>query len=143
MCPDSGAIAFVAPRSFAPDVEVKESEASRQGVHYRHAGGGLIPNEGEKDVHSVDINGGSCKSTWQLANTTKPLASVIAMVKAGNRVVFDQHEGENISHILNKESGNTIPIEEVNNQYEFDMFLPVKKGHEDAGRNGCCTRGGE
>ena len=50
------------------------------------------------------------------------------MVKAGNRVVFDQHEGENISHILNKESGNTIPIEEVNSQYEFDMFLPVKKG---------------
>ena len=124
VCPDSGAIAFVAPRSFAPDVEVRESEASCQGVHYRHAGGGLIPNEGEKDVHSVDINGGSCKSTWQVANTTKPLASVIAMVKAGKRVVFDQHEGENISHILHKESGNCSCL---------------LKRHEDAGRYDCRT----
>ena len=94
VCPDSGAIAFVAPRSFAPDVAVRVSASSRGGVHYRHAGGGLIPNEGEKDVHSVDINGGTCKSTWKVANTTKPLASVIAMIKAGNRVVFDRQGGE-------------------------------------------------
>ena len=50
------------------------------------------------------------------------------MVKAGNRVVFDEEDGENISHIFNKKTGVTIPIEEVNRQYEFDMFIPVKRG---------------
>ena len=68
------------------------------------------------------------KSVWQIADTTKPLAGVIAMVKAGNRVVFDEEDGENVSHIHNKKAEVTIPIEEVGNQYEFDMFLPVKKG---------------
>ncbi len=79
ICPDSGAIVFIAPRDFAPHVELEESEASRRGVQYRVANKGLIPNLGQKVVEGLDINGNNTKSTWQIADVTKPLAGLIAV----------------------------------------------------------------
>ena len=57
-----------------------------------------------------------------------PPGGLTAAVKVGNRVMFEE-DGDNVSNIYNKETKEvTIPIEEVNMQYEFDMFLPVPKG---------------
>ena len=46
-------------------------------------------------------------------------------MKAGNKVVFDEEDGVNISYIYNKNSRILIPIEREGNQYEFDMFIPT------------------
>ena len=61
---------------------------------------------------------------WHIADVTKPLAGLIATVRAGNRVVFDEEGGNNLSYIYNKESKAVIPIEESRGQYEFDLFIP-------------------
>ncbi len=47
VCPDSGCFRMAAPRSFAPRVKSRESEASMKGVHYRVANNGLIPKLGD------------------------------------------------------------------------------------------------
>ncbi len=123
VCPDSGSWKMVANEEFAPGVEVKESEGSKNGVYYKCANKTLVKNKGEKHVSGNDINGNVLKSKWQIADISKNLAGVIEMVRAGNRVVFDREQGENVSSILNKETGVLIPIGEVNDSYEFDMFV--------------------
>ena len=45
------------------------------------------------------------------------------MCKAGNKVVFEQVDGKNASYIYNKNTGVEIPIDEVNNAYEFKMWV--------------------
>ena len=72
----------------------------------------------------MDSEGKKTKSVWQIADETKPFAGLIATVRAGNRVVFDEEAGNNLSYIYNKESKAIIPIEENKGQYEFDLFLP-------------------
>ena len=53
------------------------------------------------------------------------------MVKAGNRVTFDQDEnGNNISRIYNKKKGVKIPIELVGSAYEFEMWVENNKKEE-------------
>ena len=123
-CPDSGAVVFVAPPSFAPGVKLQPSEASRKGIHYKTASGHHIPNRGEKVIKAVDSDGKKTRSVWQIADVTKPLAGLTATVRAGNKVVFDEEGGNNLSYIYNKESKAVIPIEENRGQYEFDLFIP-------------------
>ena len=94
---DSGAIDSVIPRRMAKGVKVKETEASRRGLKYRAANGTAIVNEGEKAIRGYSNEAHLVDMTMQVAEVTKPLGSVRAMVKAGNKVVFD--EGD--SYILN------------------------------------------
>ena len=98
---DSGAIDSVIPRRIAKGVKVKETEASRRGLKYRAASGTAIVNEGEKAIRGYSNEAHMVDMTMQVAEVTKPLGSVRAMVKAGNKVVFD--EGD--SYILNKATG--------------------------------------
>ena len=95
---------------------------SRKGLNYRAANGQLIPNSGEKTVPAYN-NGNRIEAVWQVAPVTKPLAGIREMVKANNRVVFDDSE----SYILNKTHGTKVPINEVQGQYEFDMCVHVGK----------------
>ena len=79
---------------------------------------------GEKVIEGEDSNGNKIESTWQVADVTKPLAGIKEMVKAKNRVIFDEDEnGKCTSHIYNKKTKVTIPINDVNNAYEFDMWV--------------------
>ena len=49
------------------------------------------------------------------------------MVKAGNRVTFDENEkGENVSHMLHKRTGKTSPIR-YNGIYEFDLWVKERQ----------------
>ena len=132
VCPDSGAIKFVAPPHMFPGVEVNQTEASRRGRHLRDASGGGIRNLGEKVVKGKSINGANTISTWQVAKVVKPLAGLIEMVRSRNRVVFDQDDkGNNVSYIYDKSTGTTIPIEEVNGGYEFDLFVQMLEEMEE------------
>ena len=62
--------------------------------------------------------------TMQVAEVTKPLGSVRAMVKAGNKVVFD----DGGSYILNKATGVKTNMEDRNGAYVFDIWIPRAKG---------------
>ena len=51
------------------------------------------------------------------------------MVRAGNKVAFDQdEEGVNTSNIYNKQTKVIIPIREEGSSYEFDLWVKAKKG---------------
>ena len=58
--------------------------------------------------------------TMQVAEVTKPLGSVRTMVKAGNKVVFD--EGD--SYILNKATGIKTCMEDRTGAFVFDIWVP-------------------
>ena len=63
--------------------------------------------------------------TFQIANVTKPLGSVRAMLDAGNRVVFDRGNGG--SYIMNKSTRAMTPIHERNGAFVFDLWMPKGK----------------
>ena len=48
------------------------------------------------------------------------------MTKAGNRVVFDDDEGD---HIMNNATGRRTPIENKNGAYVFNMWTNKSEGH--------------
>ena len=120
---DSGAIDSVIPKGVAQSVPVKETEASRRGLKYRAANGTSIANEGERSLKGYTNEANRVDMTMQVAKVTKPLGSVRAMLKAGNRVVFD--EGD--SFIMNKASGVKTVIEDRNGAFVFDIWVPKGK----------------
>ena len=130
---DSGAIDSVIPKRVAKGVPVKQTEASRRGLKYRAANGTSIANEGEKSLRGYTNEANLVDMSMQVANVTKPLGSVRAMLKAGNRVVFD--EGD--SFILNKATGVRTNIEDRNGAFVFDIWVPRGKDEkEDTGYQG-------
>eukprot|EP00973_Karenia_brevis_P052565 7302161-Karenia_brevis.AAC.1 len=56
---------------------------------------------------------------FQVADVTKPLASVTRICQAGHRVVFDS----NGSFIEDKQSGHREWLREVNGQYVLDAWV--------------------
>ena len=73
------------------------------------------------------------KGRWKIAKIVKPLAGIIAMVEAGNRVTFDQTDsGVNMSSIYNKRAKKFIPINKIGRGYAFDMWIPVGKQDQTA-----------
>ncbi len=50
VCPDSGAVTFVAPPEMAPEAPIAPTEASLKGMHYTSASKHQIRNLGESDV---------------------------------------------------------------------------------------------
>ena len=129
---DSGAIDSVIPKGVASGVKVKETRASRQGLKYRAANGTPIKNEGERELQGYTGEGNKANMTMQVAAVTKPLGSVRAMLKAGNRVVFD--EGD--SFIVNKATGVKTVIEDRNGAFVFDIWIPRGNRQQDQQHEG-------
>ena len=58
--------------------------------------------------------------TFQVADVTKPLGAVRAMLAAGNKVVFESGN----SYIQDKTRTIKTPIEERNGAFVFDIWRP-------------------
>ena len=110
---DSGASIPVIPRCVIPGYKVRPSKASLAGVEYTVANGDTIPNEGEVTV-AVETEEGAIKGLqFQVANTTRPLISVDAITKRGNKVILEENGG----HILNLTTGQTTRLRRINGVY--------------------------
>ena len=118
---DSGAAESVMPRELLKEVQLKESEGSKNGVSYRAANGTRMPNYGEKRVEFQLTGNGQPKGihniTFQVTDATRPLAAVSKIVQKGNRVVFDPRG----SYIENIKSGQQIGLIEVGGTYQMDV----------------------
>ena len=83
---DSGAGASCWPAEWMPDVPMKPKHP---GVKFRTANGDELEQFGRKDIGFclMDGNGkgGNCSMEFHVTNATKPLASAMAVVKAGNK----------------------------------------------------------
>ena len=83
------------------------------------ASGDPIINHGEKTLIVSTQNEELRSMKYQVADVTKPLASVAKICHAGHRVVFDD-EG---SYIENKATGTKDWLREHNNTYVLDTWV--------------------
>ena len=128
---DSGAADNVFPRRMIRrGMKVRQSEASRQGVHYVAADGVRIANEGEMDFKFQTKNGSEHSWTFQVAAVNKVLASVSALVDSGHKVVFekDRKTGVDISFITNMNTGKSIRMNRDRNVWTIDTFVNEEPG---------------
>ena len=88
-----------------------DTEASKTGKHYRAANGSTIRNYGQRVVKGTSENGLALSLPIQVADVHKVLGSVREMVKAGNRIVFDEDaNGKCCSYLEHKKSGKRTNI---------------------------------
>jgi len=116
---DSGACEHVVHPEQIHGATVRVTQAVREHVTYLAANGSEIANLGEVTITGVTEEGVDISLIMQVADVTKPLASVRKMCKAGNRVVFDP-EGSYIQH---KATGVTTAIDESNGTYSVNLWV--------------------
>ena len=121
---DSGATETVVGEEMLGSVETKEGAASRRGVEYEIANGETIPNLGEKRFMAVSEEGVTRNITAQVCNVNKALMSVKKVMKAGNRVVFDD-EG---SYVQDKATGEKIWAKDEGGMFMIKMWVNSKVG---------------
>ena len=129
---DSGAADHVAPIHTASHLEVKETEASRQGVKYVAANGQRISNLGQRKIQGITDVGTPLGMTWQVADVKKPLASVGRMCDAGNDAVFTHDGGyvvpkeymEEVIGSLDRMGRSTLKMKRENGVYNFNLWVP-------------------
>jgi hypothetical protein len=88
---DSGAGANCWPEGMLPEVPIKPRAL---GVRFVAANGQDLAYHGRKEIRFRSAESGGkgtvCQMQFHVTNSTKPLASAAAVVKAGNRIVFDK-----------------------------------------------------
>ena len=129
---DSGAVDTVGPPTVAPGIPIRETAASRSGMHYRAANNMKSPNLGEKKIEGINEEGQDVGMTIQVAKVNKVLASVGRMCEAGNKVVFDDEEG---SYIMNKKTGKVTKFEKRNGVYNFNLMIPKELSSVESASN--------
>ena len=123
---DSGAADNVMSRkTLMKWMRMRQSRASRDGVHYVAANGARIPNEGEVDFEFETKDGKRHSWLFQIAEVNKVLASVSSLVDAGHRVTFEKDDvtGLDMSYIVNKSSGESIKMHRERNVWTIDTFV--------------------
>ena len=92
---------------------------SENGGYYTSASGGVIYNEGERDVKGITEDGQEVGMTFQVTKVRGPLGSVRRICEAGNKVVFD----DDGSYIENKKSKKRTTIEKVKGVYMLKLWV--------------------
>ncbi len=88
-------------------------------VRFSAANGAELQCYGNKDVWRGGnrMSGGAREMKFHVTDTTKPLASAMAVVKMGNRVVLD----DELSYIENKATGERVLLKESGGTYVFEV----------------------
>ena len=116
---DSGAIDSCIPPNIANQFKTRSTKMSENGGYYTSASGGVIYNEGERDVKGITDDSQELGMTFQVAKVRGPLGSVRRICEAGNRVVFD----EDGSYIENKVSKKRVNIDKVKGVYMLKLWV--------------------
>ena len=121
---DSGAGESVLPCDWFPEISAERSEESS--TTYASANGSILPNKGKKSLKGFTDEGKRMQMNWQLADVTKPLASIGRLTDKGHRVVFDNSE-DGGGYILHKDTNTRTKMRKANGTYEFDVWVEVPK----------------
>ena len=86
---------------------------------------GLAGDERQVGTRRIIKDGKRQSWVFQVADVNKVLASVSAMVDAGNRVVFDRDDatGTDLSFITCKATGESIKMRRDRNVWTIDAFV--------------------
>ncbi len=121
--------------AFSPKVgrgyKVEESAASRQGVEYETAGGGTLPDLGEKKLAVITPEGTLRGYRSNVADVTGPLQSVRSMVNSRHCVLFGLGPNDDEHLIINKISGEVNRMRDDGVNYLQDLLV-VPPGHLEA-----------
>ena len=120
---DSGATVTVIPPHVGQSYEVVPSAASRAGVKYEVANGEEIPNLGEKLMPVMTREGSMRGLRAQVADVSKALQSVRALVKAGHVVIFGDGDEGQCHYVYNKFTGETNEVTDDGINYLMGMYI--------------------
>ena len=123
---DSGATVTVIPAHVGQGYDIMPSAASKAGVMYEIANGEEIPNLGEKLMAVVTDDGAWRGLQAQVADVSKMLQSVRALVKAGHTVVFGDGESGHSHYVYHKVSGECIGVRDDGVNYLMGMHIVPK-----------------
>ena len=127
---DSGAVDNVGdPRAF-PEYKLRESEGSRNGLHYLAANNGKIKNEGELNLSCRSSDGIAFKLKMQGAEVSRPILSVIRLIESGKDVIFKKNGGI----IRDTQTGVATTFQRTTCIYVMGVW--IKTGPDSAARAG-------
>ena len=116
----------------APELLKIPMQAKGKGVSFKAANGAELKYYGTKNIKfQVEGDSGMCELEFHVTDTTKPLASAVAIAKMGNKVVLEYGMGK--PYIENVATGRRIMVKESDGTFVFDVecFLgPVFSGRE-------------
>jgi hypothetical protein len=122
---DSGACVTVMPRSLCEGISILQNRLSREGVEYEVANGAHIPNLGERRCEMMTVGSSVCKSiVFQVADVHKPLLSISGCADMG----FDCYLGDKGGHLLDKQTGERIPLGRRDNLYIMRAWIRQDPG---------------
>ena len=122
MIVDSGASGTVVGTNM---VRAVEASNVKENVTFKLADGSRTPHMGEKAFKAYTDQGYIRNMVAAVTDVDDALLSVSKVVKAGNRVVFD--EGE--SYIEHKQTGEVTPLLEKAGLYKLKMWVPKNQSH--------------
>ena len=120
---DSGATVIVIPAHVGQGYEIVPSAASKAGVMYEIANGEEIQNAGEKLMAVVTDDGSWRGLQAQMADVSKMLQSVRALVRAGHDVVFGDGEDGSSHYVYHKVTGDSIEVRDDGINYLMGMHI--------------------
>ena len=122
---DSGACVTVMPRSLCEGNSILQNRPSREGVEYEVTNGAHSANLGERRCEMMTLGSRSCKRTvFQVADVHSPLLSISGCADMG----FDCYLGEKGGYLLDKHSGEQIPLERRENLYIMRAWIRQDPG---------------
>ena len=122
---DSGACVTVMPRSLCEGISILQNRLSREGVEYKIASGAHIPNVVERRCEIMTLGSRSCKRiVFQVADVHKPLLSISGCADMG----FYFYLGDKVGYLLDKHSGEPIPLERRENLYIMRAWIRQDPG---------------
>ncbi len=120
---DSGATVPVLMPTAGKEYPVQESEASRAGVEYEIANGDTLANLGEKMMAVLTKEGTLRGYKSQVANVSKNLQSVRALLSSGHAVCFGLGENGEDHVVVNRLSGEINFLRDDGVNYLQDLMV--------------------
>ena len=100
-----------------------ESEASRSGANFYGANGKGIPNLGNQMVRAQNNKGDQVELQFNVANISRPLASVHEICERGHSVVLKKDSG----YIQSDATGRKTELRVEGKLYFLDLWVQIPK----------------
>ena len=118
---DSGAAENVMPRSMFPEIPNEETERSKSGKGFNGPGREHMHNYGQQVMSVRTPEGFVWKSTWQVAELRRPLASASHIIQDGSGLFIEKDE----AYIMNRKKKEKSMLRKEGNVYVLDLFVRV------------------
>ena len=122
---DSGAADSVFPTSWLRKALIRASVGSVRGLYYIAASGTRILNNGELTLNFFTRDGHKSSLIFQCAEINKPLCSVSHLTDNEFCVVFNRHEGRDVSYILHKPTKKRMKLRRERGVFILDAWTDI------------------